>query len=120
MAGESTTYGELVARARKSLDDMGHGPNVAVRWTDAQLLAFAHDGMAALERIRPAIRYVGMRLVSRNRADGASAPAMLDDHYQEAVVEYILYKALQMDETDAGPAYRSNMHHKRFEEIARS
>lgn len=118
MAGEATTYGELIARARTSLDDLGHGPRNVLRWTDAQLLDFAHQGMAALEKMRPAIRYRGTRLFSRDRSAGASAPAYLDDRYHEALVEYICYKALQMDETDASPAYRSNMHHKRFEELA--
>ena len=48
------------------------------------------------------------------------APCLVDRHFHEGIVHYACYRALTMDENDATPAYRSNMHRKRFEEIARS
>lgn len=145
-AGESLTYGDLLARTREMLMDQGHGRANALRWKDEELLRYLFAGVTALEKIRPAARYVGMRLVERTfpeveptaaEMEGkteqeieairiatlASAklfPCLIDRHFHEGVVHYACYRALQMDENDATPAYRSNMHHKRFEEIARS
>ena len=131
-AGESTTFGEIVDRARTSLDDWGDNARHVPRWKDEDLLRYAHDGMAALEKARPAVRYAGLRLAERERPDigrdlteaqlaaERARPTGLDAHFHEALVEYVCYKALAMDENDASPAYRSNMHRKRFEELSQS
>lgn len=131
-AGESATFGEIVDRARTSLNDWPGGLRKTPRWADEDLLRFAQDGLAALEKARPAVRYDGLRLRERERheipqgleADALAAernrPVGLDAHFHEALVEYIAYKALQTDENDASPAYRSNMHRKRFEELSQS
>ena len=121
MAGESVTYGTLLARTREMLMDEGHGSANAKRWKDEELYRFLFDGVTAMEKLRPAIRYQGMRLAERtfpSVASAESAPVLVDRHYHEGIVHYACYRALQMDENDATPAYRSNMHHKRFEEIA--
>ena len=154
MAGESETYGNLLARLREMLMDQGHGRANALRWKDEELLRYLFAGVTALEKIRPAVRYQGMRLVDRvfplveptqaqideatagmtpAEAEAAEtalrlatlesaklAPVLVERHFHEGIVHYAAYRALQMDENDATPAYRSNMHHKRFEEIARS
>ena len=145
-AGESLTYGDLLARTREMLMDQGHGRANALRWKDEELLRYLFAGVTALEKIRPAARYVGMRLVERtfpeveptaaemegkteqeiavlreNTLNAAKATsALIDRHFHEGVVHYACYRALVMDENDATSAYRSNMHRKRFEEIARS
>lgn len=145
-AGESLTYGDLLARTREMLMDQGHGRANALRWKDEELLRYLFAGVTALEKVRPAVRYVGMKLTEREfpkvepttaeltgktdqeiaslRLDildsAKAAPCLVDRHFHEAVVHYACYRALQMDENDATPAYRSNMHRKRFEEIARS
>lgn len=123
MAGESETYGTLLARTREMLMDTGHGSANAVRWKDEELYRFLFDGVTALEKIRPAVRYQGMRLVDRTFpavVNAVNAPVLVERHFHEAIVHYACYRALQMDENDATPAYRSNMHYKRFEEAARS
>lgn len=147
MAGESLTYGDLLARTREMLLDTGDGRNGrpgTYRWKDEELLRYLFAGVTAMEKIRPSVRYIGMRLAERQfppveptaaqiaaasdedaaRAavlDAARAtPCLVDRHYHDGLVHYACYRALQMDENDATPAYRSNMHHKRFEEIARS
>ena len=154
-AGESETFGTLLARVREMVSDQGHGRANALRWKDEELLRYLFDGITTAEKIRPAVRYAGMRLAERafpavepddyasanaraaavapKTADDAerelresvlvqakAAPCRLDRHFHEAVEHYAASRALAMDENDATPAYRSNMHRKRFEELVRS
>lgn len=155
MAGEAVTWGELLARTREMImDEAGYHPGGAVRWKDEELLRFLFSGVTALEKIRPSVRYQGMRLVEREFpaveptaaqveearagksgeaadeaeaalrdsvvASASSAPVRVDRHYHEALVHYAVYRAFQMDENDATPSYRANMHKKRFEEAAQT
>ena len=96
-----------------------------------------YQGMRLVERTFPAVEPTAEAIaeatagLSGDAAEAAEAalrdsvvqaacaePARIDRHYHEAVEHYAVYRALQMDENDATPAYRSNMHHKRFEELA--
>lgn len=118
--GESTTYGQLCADLRAQLDDTGTGPSRPMRWTDERLRAFLRMGVTALEKVRPAVRYRGMRLAERPATFAETDPVLLDRRFHEAVVEYACFKALQMDENDPSPASRSQAHLKRFQELART
>ena len=131
MAGEAVTWGELLARTRKMLmDEAGYHPGRAIRWEDSELLRFLFSGVTELEKIRPSVRYQGMRLVDRQFpelpveateaqiAAASAQPVRLDIHYHDGLVHYAVYRAFEMDENDATPSYRANMHKKRFQEAA--
>lgn len=123
-----TTYGDIVDRARETLNDQN--PD-AYRWTDEQLLRFAHDGVVELGRRRPASKYLAMRLVRRvhpSIPDGGAAdlaalraaPLLVEEQWHQALVEYALYRALRMDEADTINLNLSQNHYQQFISLALS
>ena len=126
MTALKKTYGEIVAKVREALNDDVEG---AYRWTDEQLVRFAHDGVVELERRRPASRYLAMRLVKREHpsleeyANGdmealKNAPLLVEEQWQQALVEYVLYRALRLDEADTINLNLSQNHYAQFISLA--
>ena len=75
LASESTPKKALVEAARAIIDRQ---ETETWKWYDADLLAFLQDGIVALERLRPASGYVGMRRVPRTPVDIPSVPPVFD------------------------------------------
>lgn len=124
-AAQSGTYGWVVDRAREILSDKD---GATKRWREAELLRFADAGVARLRALRPAAQYFGLfRVVFRPVApagDGdaegiataraARIPA--DERWHEAIVHYVAYRALLMDEADAANMNLAQQHLKLFQE----
>ena len=75
LASESTPKKTLVEAARAIIDRQ---ETETWKWYDADLLAFLQDGIAALERLRPASGYVGMRRVPRTPVEIPQIPPAVD------------------------------------------
>ena len=75
LASESTPKKALVEAARAIIDRQ---ETETWKWYDADLLAFLQDGIVALERLRPASGYVGMRRVPRTQVDIPPVPPAVD------------------------------------------
>jgi hypothetical protein len=78
LASENTPKKTLVEAARAIIDRQ---ETETWKWYDADLLAFLQDGIAALERLRPASGYVGMRRVPRTPVDIPVVPDVNHDPY---------------------------------------
>jgi hypothetical protein len=102
------------------------------------------QGIEALASVRPASRYLGMRLVRRvypdipprNKVlppnptqaqvdayeaainDFANSPLLVDPQWHDALVEFACYKAYTMDQADAGNLAIAEKHYKKFLEDA--
>lgn len=75
LASESTPKRALVEAARAILDRQ---ETETWKWFDADLLAFLQAGIVALERVRPASGYVGMRRVPRTPVEIPDVPPAVD------------------------------------------
>ena len=78
LASENTPKKALVEAARAIIDRQ---ETETWKWYDADLLAFLQDGIVALERLRPASGYVGMRRVPRTPVDIPVVPDVHHDPY---------------------------------------
>lgn len=75
LASENTPKKVLVEAARAIIDRQ---ETETWKWFDADLLSFLQDGIVALERLRPASGYVGMRRVPRTPVDIPTVPPAVD------------------------------------------
>ena len=144
LASESTPRRELVDAARAIIDRQ---ESETWQWYDADLLRFLLDGIDALERLRPAAGYVGLRRAPRVRpsipvrperadypsdadfdeaeADWLAAvdallaePVLVDGRWHQALVEYVCYEAFRRDESDAASQRLAQQHYQSFAEIS--
>lgn len=138
VASELTPKKVLVDEARTIIDRQ---ETETWKWLDADLLSFLEGGILALERIRPASGYVGVRRVPRERVEIPAKPedesdpdemqgymddidallakpVLVDGRWHQALVEYVCYEAFRRDESDAASQRLAQQHYQSFVELS--
>lgn len=105
------TIATIEAKARRILQDT----EVPYRWESSEIRDSIQEGVYALNAIRPETRYVNGELKDAvNLPDGNDMEMDIHNHYEEALVYYVVHKCYLNDSTDTMNAQLAEMYLSKF------
>jgi len=104
----------ITTRARLILADTDTTP-ANQRWIDAVLMAWLNDGVQLITDLRPESLLTAAYTMGTLTAITAMANTVsIGNRYQEAVVDYVVARALSQESQDERDLKRANSHMKSF------